>query len=73
MEKFKKVIEDSNVRYEKEDGGQALICYFGDSPNCDDEFGVAIRLHSYDDRNKKGHIEAERLRGKRVRITIEEL
>lgn len=70
MEKFKKVIEDAKVVYEKEDSGQALICYFGDSS---EESGLFVRLQSWDERNKNGHTEAERLRGKRVRITIEEL
>ena len=71
MEKFKKVIEDSAVTFDKEDGGQALICYFGDYDDTDS--GMFVRLQSWDERNKNGHPEADRLKGKRVRITIEEL
>ncbi len=72
---FKKVFEGV-VEYDKEDGGQALIATIYDED--DENATMFVRLQSWEDENEAQdeepkHLEAMRLSGKRVRITVEEL
>jgi hypothetical protein len=57
------------VRYEKDDGGSALIADIQKMPYVDKEKGMWVALHSWDRTGK--HVDASPLAGKRVRITLE--
>ncbi len=77
---MKKVFE-GRVEYQSEDGGQALIASIYDEvpPRPVEWGGMFVRLQSWKDetpeQNASGerpvHQEAEKFRGKKVRITVE--
>lgn len=59
------------VKFEKEDGGMALIATLINEHvlDEDDDKGVFVRFQSWDE--DKDHEEALQFEGKRVRVTIE--
>ena len=58
------------VRWDSSDGGQALCCETLEDPNETDYVnGLHVLLNSWDD--KREHPQAETLRGKKIRVTVE--
>lgn len=69
LNKFRLVIENVCEDICIEDGGCAKIAMFSDE--IEDENGISVRVVSWD--NEKKHTEFDKLKGKKVRITIEEI
>lgn len=65
---MKKVFSDV-VEYRSEDGGQALIADIQEEGADLTSPGMFVRLQSWDE--KYVHENAEKFRGKRVRVTVE--
>lgn len=71
---MKKIFEGV-VEYEKEDSGQALVATIYDEVPTNPNPQMFVRIHSWVDASPDSgdpvHAEAERLRKKKVRVTIE--
>ena len=66
--------ETPDLKFKSEDGGMALIVDFGQEEDMlagrhDPDCGIWLQLISYDE--SLVHEDANRLRGRRVRVTVE--
>jgi hypothetical protein len=64
-----KVELEGVANFHEDDGGQALIAEVETSEFANDDEGFFVRLHSWSERHV--HEVAEKLQGKRVRVTVE--
>jgi hypothetical protein len=69
LSRFNKTFEEKVDDIEVEDGGQANIIVL--SENDEEENGIYVRIVSWDE--TKMHKEFKKLKGKKLRITIEEI
>jgi hypothetical protein len=67
-----KFVFEGKVVYERDDGGAALVCETfrqTEPPAPDQDVGLCVQVRSWDE--SKQHVDGNKLKGKKVRVTVE--